>query len=159
MTIEGSCRLFAIPNEAEGHAILTSLSEKRSLCVAALFKSVSRTPDLDIKFGIGSRVQLTDENAWLRVKPPGTKADFGIGQSKSSGRRAATKLIFGDILACSSCCRLNRIPATCPSTPRASRYQNNARSGYRFDRRRAGAKWPHLGDPPQWAFHPAHQVL
>ena len=95
MTIEGSCRLFAIPNEAEGHAILTSLSEKRSLCVATLFKSVSRMPDLAIKFGIGSRVQLTDEKAWLRVKPPGTKADFGLGQSNRQADEQQSNLFLG----------------------------------------------------------------
>ncbi len=42
-------------------------------------QSVSHVPDLDINFGVGDRVQLTYENAWLRVQNPGTK--FGIGQS------------------------------------------------------------------------------
>ncbi len=42
-------------------------------------QSISHVPDLDINFGVGDRVQLTYENAWLRVQNPGTK--FGIGQS------------------------------------------------------------------------------
>lgn len=31
-------------------------------------QSVSRTPDVDNNFGVGDRVQLTYENAWLRVQ-------------------------------------------------------------------------------------------
>lgn len=42
-------------------------------------QSVSHTPDLDINFGIGDRIQLTYENAWLRVQNPSTK--YGLGQS------------------------------------------------------------------------------
>lgn len=42
-------------------------------------QSVSHVPDVDINFGIGSRIQLTYENAWLRVQNPATK--FGLGQS------------------------------------------------------------------------------
>ncbi len=44
-------------------------------------QSTSHTPDVDINFGVGSRIQLTYENAWLRVKPPGSATKFGLGQS------------------------------------------------------------------------------
>jgi len=44
-------------------------------------QSVSHTPDVDINFGIGDRIQLTYENAWLRVQPPGAATRFGLGQS------------------------------------------------------------------------------
>jgi len=44
-------------------------------------QSVSHTPDVDINFGIGDRVQLTYENAWLRVQNPGMSVKFGLGQS------------------------------------------------------------------------------
>lgn len=49
-------------------------------------QSVSHTPDLDINFGVGPRIQLTYENAWLRVQPPGVhppmpKTEYGLGQS------------------------------------------------------------------------------
>ena len=44
-------------------------------------QSVSHTPDLDINFGVGDRIQLTYENAWLRVQNPGSKTKFGLGQS------------------------------------------------------------------------------
>jgi hypothetical protein len=43
--------------------------------------SISHAPDLDINFGIGERIQLTYENAWLRVQNPGDTAKFGLGQS------------------------------------------------------------------------------
>ena len=33
-------------------------------------QSVSHTPDVDINFGVGERIQLTYENAWLRVQNP-----------------------------------------------------------------------------------------
>jgi hypothetical protein len=46
-----------------------------------LDQSISHTPDVDINFGVGSRIQLTYENAWLRVKPPAANAKFGLGQS------------------------------------------------------------------------------
>ena len=42
-------------------------------------QSVFHVPDLDIDFGVGARIQLTYENALLRVQNPATK--FGIGQS------------------------------------------------------------------------------
>ncbi len=44
-------------------------------------QSVTHMPDLDINFGIGDRVQLTYENAWLRVKDASSAAKFGLGQS------------------------------------------------------------------------------
>jgi hypothetical protein len=44
-------------------------------------QSVSHTPDLDINFGVGERIQLTYENAWLRVQSPSSPAKFGLGQS------------------------------------------------------------------------------
>jgi hypothetical protein len=46
-------------------------------------QTVSHTPDLDINFGIGDRIQLTYENAWLRVQDPSSfsAARFGLGQS------------------------------------------------------------------------------
>jgi hypothetical protein len=44
-------------------------------------RSVSHTPDLDVNFGIGDRIQLTYENAWLRVQDPFSTTRFGLGQS------------------------------------------------------------------------------
>jgi hypothetical protein len=44
-------------------------------------QSISHTPDVDINFGVGDRIQLTYENAWLRVQNPGAKTEFGMGQS------------------------------------------------------------------------------
>jgi hypothetical protein len=44
-------------------------------------QSVSHIPDVDINFGVGDRVQLTYENAWLRVQDPASATKFGLGQS------------------------------------------------------------------------------
>jgi hypothetical protein len=44
-------------------------------------QSVSHTPDIDINFGVGERIQLTYENAWLRVQNPSSASKFGMGQS------------------------------------------------------------------------------
>ncbi len=44
-------------------------------------QSVSHTPDVDINFGVGDRIQLTYENAWLRVQDPSSATKFGLGQS------------------------------------------------------------------------------
>jgi len=44
-------------------------------------QSVSHIPDVDINFGVGSRIQLTYESAWLRVKYPDAAAKFGMAQS------------------------------------------------------------------------------
>ena len=43
--------------------------------------SVSHTPDLDLNYGIGERIQLTYENAWLRVADASGQAKYGLGQS------------------------------------------------------------------------------
>jgi len=43
--------------------------------------SVTHTPDVDINFGVGDRIQLTYENAWLRVRDFGAPAKYGLGQS------------------------------------------------------------------------------
>jgi hypothetical protein len=46
-------------------------------------QSVSHTPDVDINFGVGERIQFTYENAWLRVQGPSSASatKFGLGQS------------------------------------------------------------------------------
>jgi hypothetical protein len=44
-------------------------------------QSVSHTPDVDINFGIGDRIQLTYENAWLRVHDSSSATKYGVGQS------------------------------------------------------------------------------
>jgi hypothetical protein len=44
-------------------------------------QSVSHTPDVDINFGVGDRIQLTYENAWLRVHNPKSATEYGLGQS------------------------------------------------------------------------------
>jgi hypothetical protein len=45
-------------------------------------QSVSHTPDLDLNFGIGDRIQLTYESALLRVRLPNSpEAKFGMNQS------------------------------------------------------------------------------
>src|SRR5271170_4933924 len=44
-------------------------------------QSVSHTPDLDINFGVGDRIQLTYETAWLRVQNPASATKFGMNQS------------------------------------------------------------------------------
>jgi hypothetical protein len=44
-------------------------------------QSVSHIPDIDINFGIGDRIQLTYENAWLRIQDPMSATKFGAGQS------------------------------------------------------------------------------
>ena len=44
-------------------------------------QSVSHIPDVDINFGVGDRIQLTYENAWLRVQHPVSPMKFGLGES------------------------------------------------------------------------------
>lgn len=44
-------------------------------------QSVSHTPDVDINFGVGDRIQLTYESAWMRVQNPGEATKFGMNQS------------------------------------------------------------------------------
>jgi hypothetical protein len=43
--------------------------------------SITHTPDVDINFGLGDRIQLTFENAWLRVDNP-SPAKYGLGQDQ-----------------------------------------------------------------------------
>jgi hypothetical protein len=42
--------------------------------------STTHVPDVDINFGVGDRIQLTYENAWLRVWNQGAPAKYGMGQ-------------------------------------------------------------------------------
>ena len=44
--------------------------------------STIHVPDLDINYGVGDRIQLTYENAWLRVKDDGSAAKYGLGQDQ-----------------------------------------------------------------------------
>ena len=44
-------------------------------------QSLSHIPDVDINFGVGERIQLTYESAWLRVQNSGSPAKFGMNQS------------------------------------------------------------------------------
>jgi len=45
--------------------------------------SIAHMPDVDINYGVGDRIQLTYENAWLRVKEPGdAAAKYGLGQDQ-----------------------------------------------------------------------------
>ncbi len=53
-------------------------------------QSVAHTPDVDINFGIGDRIQLTYENAWLRVHDLPVDAKFGLGQSNSESNGGST---------------------------------------------------------------------
>jgi len=45
-------------------------------------QSVTHTPDVDINFGLGDRMQLTFENAWLGVGNPSGGAKYGLGQDQ-----------------------------------------------------------------------------
>jgi hypothetical protein len=42
--------------------------------------STTHTPDVDINYGVGERIQLTYENAWLRVKDDPAAPKYGLGQ-------------------------------------------------------------------------------
>src|ERR1019366_9563170 len=53
-------------------------------------QSVSHTPDLDLNFGVGDRIQLTYENAWLRVQNPSSPTKFGLGQSNFGSKCVST---------------------------------------------------------------------
>jgi hypothetical protein len=44
--------------------------------------STTHTPDVDINYGLGDRIQLTYENAWLRVKDGANAAKYGVGQDQ-----------------------------------------------------------------------------
>lgn len=43
--------------------------------------SASHVPDIDINFGLGERIQLTYESAWLRVRKGTNPAVYGMEQS------------------------------------------------------------------------------
>jgi len=45
-------------------------------------QSISHTPDVDVNFGLGDRIQLTYENAWLRVQNLSAPAKYGLGQDQ-----------------------------------------------------------------------------
>lgn len=45
-------------------------------------QSITHTPDVDINFGLGDRIQLTFENAWLRVQAPSGTPKYGLGQDQ-----------------------------------------------------------------------------
>ncbi len=45
-------------------------------------QSISHTPDVDINFGVGDRIQLTYEDAWLRVRDLPAPAKYGMGQDQ-----------------------------------------------------------------------------
>jgi hypothetical protein len=45
-------------------------------------ESVSHIPDVDINFGVGDRIQLTYESAWLRVHNPGENVKYGMAQDQ-----------------------------------------------------------------------------
>lgn len=45
-------------------------------------QSTTHTPDVDINFGAGDRVQLTYESAWLRVRNPGEPVKYGMNQDQ-----------------------------------------------------------------------------
>ncbi len=44
--------------------------------------STSHVPDVDINYGVGDRIQLTFENAWLRVENGADAARYGLGQDQ-----------------------------------------------------------------------------
>jgi hypothetical protein len=44
--------------------------------------AITHTPDVDINFGLGERIQLTYEDAWLRVHDPSGPAKYGMGQDQ-----------------------------------------------------------------------------
>ena len=45
-------------------------------------QSVMHTPDVDINFGVGDRIQLTYESAWLRVHNPSQPVKYGLEQDQ-----------------------------------------------------------------------------
>jgi len=44
--------------------------------------STTHVPDVDIYYGVGDRIQLTFENAWLRVKNGAGAVDYDLGQDQ-----------------------------------------------------------------------------
>jgi hypothetical protein len=45
-------------------------------------QATTHTPDVDINFGLGERIQLTYEDAWLRVRNPALPVRYGMGQDQ-----------------------------------------------------------------------------
>ena len=45
-------------------------------------QSISHTPDVDINYGVGDRIQLTYESAWLRVHNPDEPVKYGLEQDQ-----------------------------------------------------------------------------
>jgi|HubBroStandDraft_1064217.scaffolds.fasta_scaffold00737_9 hypothetical protein len=45
-------------------------------------QSITHMPDVDINFGLGDLIQLTFENAWLRVVNPSSTPKYGLGQDQ-----------------------------------------------------------------------------
>ncbi len=45
-------------------------------------QSITHVPDVDINYGVGDRIQLTFENAWLRVRGDADAAKYGLGQDQ-----------------------------------------------------------------------------
>src|ERR1039458_3597708 len=45
-------------------------------------QSVAHIPDVDINFGVGDRIQLTYESAWLRVHNPSQPVKYGLEQDQ-----------------------------------------------------------------------------
>jgi hypothetical protein len=45
-------------------------------------QSITHTPDVDINFGLGDRIQLTFENAWLRLDNAPENPKYGLGQDQ-----------------------------------------------------------------------------
>jgi hypothetical protein len=45
-------------------------------------QSITHMPDVDINYGLGDRIQLTFENAWLRVVNPSSSPRYGLGQDQ-----------------------------------------------------------------------------
>ena len=45
-------------------------------------QSLAHTPDVDINFGVGDRIQLTYESAWLRLHNPGQPVKYGLEQDQ-----------------------------------------------------------------------------
>jgi hypothetical protein len=45
-------------------------------------QSIAHTPDVDINYGWGDRIQLTYENAWLRVADGSSAPKYGLGQDQ-----------------------------------------------------------------------------
>jgi hypothetical protein len=53
-------------------------------CMPFLYNGLSttHTPDVDINYGVGDRIQLTFENAWLRENMGADDTKYGLGQDQ-----------------------------------------------------------------------------